>query len=361
MSNEYAYATSNDPVAIMQSYIHATWYGIPVDKDMPPAVGVTMEMIDGQAVITSAVLKGDKGDPGDNAPLLNMQWPPKATAAELPDDLTEADALTSFWVGSPTPSLIYCWTGTYWQPLQAGPPGPPGPRPVITPKVEVIPMSERTPGMTSEVIVTGSEAFPQYLFRLLAPQGPVGPTATISTAADYNAGKAKQPGQVLTVNSDGTKWEPSDFAAKHPRLYSIPEQAFTPFSGLAQRKTILSYTIPAQDYDWTPYVTGHFRAYGIEIDSDPLTIGSEVRLGDATSGTLIARGFGNNSTWTTVVPHWSTPSSPTAAVAPDNGVALVPAGQTAQINVNLYNDGLIGAYIFGRDGAQLAVLTIPQG
>jgi hypothetical protein len=31
------------------------------------------------------------------------------------------------------------------------------------------------------------------------------------------------------------------------------------------------------------------------------------------------------------------------------------------IHVNLYNDGLLGAYIFNKTGAQLTILTIPQG
>jgi len=61
------------------------------------------------------------------------------------------------------------------------------------------------------------------------------------------------------------------------------------------------------------------------------------------------------------VPHFSSSGDPNTAVAPDNGVALVPQGQPAQINVNLYNDGLLGAYVFNRTGAQLTILVVPQG
>ena len=227
--------------------------------------------------------------------------------------------------------------------------------------VEVIPMEERTPDTKDEVIVTGDARFPQWHMRLLAPEGPVGPSTNIENAPDYDKqGRSKEPGQVVTVLPNG-KFGSSDFAAKHPRFYSIPEGMFSSFSGPAQRHTILQYTIEAQDYDWVPYVTGHFRAYGLELDADPLIIGSEVRLGDPLSGTLIARGFGNNSSWTTVVPHFSSTGNTTAAVAPDNGHAMVPAGQPAQINVNLYNDGLLGVYLFNPAGAQLDVLVIPQG
>jgi hypothetical protein len=144
-------------------------------------------------------------------------------------------------------------------------------------------------------------------------------------------------------------------------MYSVPEQAFTPFTGLAQRQTILSYTVEAQDYAWVPHVEGHLKAFGIELDADPLTIGCEVRLGNPTSGTLIGRGFGNIASWTTITPHFSSPTDPTAAVSPDNGVAQVAAGQTAQISVNLYNDGLLGAYLFNSAGAQLIITVMPQG
>lgn len=356
-----SYPTSNDPVAIMQSYLAATWIGIPADKDMPPGMAVTLEMIEGQAVITSAVLKGDRGEKGDPGRIVDLQWPPKATAAELPTNLTAADENKGWWVGDPIPDRVYVWTGTTYEVVRPGPPGPPGPRPQITPTVEVIPMEERTPDSVSEVIVTNDGAFPQWHMRLLAPQGPVGPSTNITGAPDYDGqGRPKEPGQVLTVLPNG-KFGASDFAAKHPRFYSIPEGMFSPFSGPAQRHTILQYTIEAQDYDWVPYVSGHFRAYGIEIDADPLIIGSEVRLGDPLSGTLIARGFGNNSTWTTVLPHFSSTGNTTAAVAPDNGHAMVPAGQPAQISVNLYNDGLLGVYLFNPAGAQLDVLVIPQG
>ena len=109
-----------------------------------------------------------------------------------------------------------------------------------------------------------------------------------------------------------------------------------------------------------PFVNGHIKAFGVELDADPLTIGCEVRLGDPTTGQLIGRGFGNISSWTHIKPHFSTSGDPTTAVSPDNGVALVPAGQTATINVNLYNDGLLGAYIFNNAGAQLTILTVPQ-
>jgi hypothetical protein len=77
---------------------------------------------------------------------------------------------------------------------------------------------------------------------------------------------------------------------------------------------------------------------------------------------LVARGFGNSSTWTTIVPHFSMPGAPNDAITPDNNVAVVSAGATGAattLYVNLFNDGIAGVYAFNRTNAQLSVLCIP--
>lgn len=346
---------TGDAVRLWQGLLNASWFGIVSDGDTPPMMSATMEMVDGEAVITTPVLVGAQGVPGENAPIVQLEWPAPADSGSLPSDWDESKTNHGYWIGG----TVYVWSGTQWHAAQPGPAGPPGLTPVITPTCEVIPMGERGPGVTDEVVVTGTTLNPHYHFKLLAPQGPAGPPPAVSELTDYDVNTGAQAGKVLTVLPNG-KWGPSDFAAKHPRMYSIPEQAFQNFTGLTQRHSILSYTIEAQDYDWVPYVTGHIKAFGVELDTDPLTIGCEVRLGDAVSGQLIGRGFGNSSLWATITPHFSTSNDTQTAVSPDNGVATVQAGQTAQINVNLYNDGLLGAYIFNRSGAQLSVLTVPQ-
>lgn len=351
---------TGDAVALFQTLLSATWYGIISDKDTPGGFAATLEMVDGEAVITTDVLVGPKGDPGEPAPIVDLQWPALDSVADLipiKDTLDETDKGKAWWIGT----LVYVWDGTDFQAVQPGPAGPKGATPNITITAETIPMEERGPGVTDEVVRTGTSLNPHFHFRLLAPEGPVGPSTNISHAPDYDDSVAPDDGQVLTWNDTLGKWQPSDFAAKHPRFYSVPEAAFSNFTGLAQRHPILTYVVPPQDFAWTPYVTGHIKAFGVELDSDPLTIGVEVRLGDPLTGQLIGRGFGNIASWTTIAPHFSTSGDPNTAVAPDNGVALVPPGEPAQINVNLYNDGLLGAYIFNRNGAQLSILVIPQG
>ncbi|QXO13950.1 minor tail protein [Mycobacterium phage Illumine] len=357
---ELAPRLTGDAVALFQTLLSATWYGIVGDGNTPGGMSATLEMIDGEAVITTDVLIGPKGDKGDPAPLVDLQWPALESPTELvelQDELGEDDKGKGWWIGT----VVYVWTGATFQMVRPGPAGPPGATPQISFEFETIPMSERGPGVKDEVIRSGTSLNPHIKVRALSPQGPVGPSTNITGAPDYDNSEPPTNGQTLVWNSVKAKWEPSDFTAKHPRLYSVPEAAFTPFTGPAQRQSILQYQVEPQDFAWTPYVTGHIKAFGLELDADPLTIGVEVRLGDPMAGELIGRGFGNSSMWSTISPHWSTNSDTATAVAPDNGVATVAAGQAAQINVNLYNDGLFGVYVFNGKGAQLAILVVPQG
>lgn len=351
-----------DPVYLGSFLTNTHWYGVVGDGDTPAMQVATMEAVHQDAVIALDALKGDTGEKGDPADIVNLQY---ASTIDDPADLPTAsqangftrplvlgDAGIAWWIGN----LVYMWTGTNYIAKAMGSPGQVGETPHIHVTAERI-----NPGLTSTVEQSGTSLNPVLHFKISAPAGPEGPASAIVLASDYDNTLPPQSGQVVTWNADTDLWEPSDFAAKHPRMYSVPEQAFTNFTGLTQRQTILTYNLEAQDYDYVPRVDGHIKAFGIELDADPLTIGCEVRLGDPITGQLIGRGFGNIASWTTIVPHFSTTGDPTAAVSPDNGVAQVNAGQTAVISVNLFNDGLLGAYIYNKAGSQLTILTIPQG
>ncbi len=351
-----------DPVYLGSFLSNTHWYGIVGDGETPAMQVATMEAVGQDAVIALDALKGDKGDQGDPADIVQMQWSSTITnPADLPTlsaangftrVLTSGDVGFAWWIGS----LVYVWKGANYVAKQMGSPGQTGATPDISVSVDLI-----DPSGTSTVNQSGTVNNPILDFQLAVPAGPEGPASAIVLASDYDDSSLPNNGQVLTWVESTSLWTPSDFAARHPRLYSVPESAFTNFTGLAQRQTILSYTLEAQDYDYVPYVGGHIKAFGVELDIDPLTIGVEVRLGDPITGQLIGRGFGNISSWSHIFPHFSTSGDPTTAVAPDNGVAQVNAGNTATINVNLYNDGLLGAYIYNKTGSQLTILTIPQG
>jgi hypothetical protein len=274
--------------------------------------------------------------------------------SDLPTDLNNStDVGLAWWIDN----LVYVWTGDHYEAKAMGSPGRPGDTPQITVTTELIPPDEQ-----SVVEQSGTSLNPMLNFKIAAPQGPEGPASAIQLASDYDNTLPPTAGQVVTWNDDKKLFEPSDFAAKQPALYSVPEAAFTDYTGMTQRQTILSFTVPPQDYNWVPYVHGHIKAFGIELgDSDPMTIGCEVRSGDPTAGVLVARSHGTTANWTTITPHFSTPDDPTNAVAPDNGVAMVRAGVAQTFHLNLVNDGLIGAYSYNKTGSQLTIVTFPQG
>jgi hypothetical protein len=285
-----------------------------------------------------------------------MQWDSIDDVDDLPDNLTDDpdDVGKAWWIGN----QVYVWDGDEYHVKAMGTQGPPGPVPNIHPTVELLDPDDDD--LESSILVTGTAADPGWLLKLKAPKGPQGDNATIRDATDYDDTDDPEIGEAIVWNGDNFQAQP--IGNIMPKFFSVPQANFTNFTGITTRQQIASAIIPPQEWDWVPYVMGHIRAVGVEADADPLILGCEVRLGDPTSGTLVARGFGNSSTWTTIVPHFSQPGAPNDAITPDNGVAVVAAGATGAattLYVNLFNDGLAGVYSFNRTNAQLSVLCIP--
>jgi len=345
-----------DPVFLGSFLANTHWYGVVGSGDTPAMQVATMEAVGQDAVVCLDALKGERGEKGDPADIVRMQWDVLITQpSELPTDLNSTtDVGLAWWIGN----LVYVWVGDHYVSKAMGSPGQTGETPHVTVTSELIP-----PGETSTVEQSGTTLNPHLHFKIAAPRGPTGPASAIQLAEDYDNTLPPVGGQVVTWNADKSKFESSDFAAKHPRLYSVPEAAFTDYSGMNQRHTILSYTMEAQDFDWVPYIHGHIKAYGITLGGSEgaTTIGCEVRIGDAVGGVLVARSHGTTAHWTTVTPHFSSPDDATAAVAPNNGVAEIKAGQTPTFHVTLVNDGLLGSYQYNKTGSQLTLLVVPQG
>jgi hypothetical protein len=154
-----------------------------------------------------------------------------------------------------------------------------------------------------------------------------------------------------------------DLADVIPKPLTIPEAAFTSYSGLSQRATIGTYQCPPRPFDWKPWIVGHIQVHGLELSPDFLTIGAEIRLGDPVTGALVGRGFGTSVGQVTFIPHTSTPGSPTVAMSPENDYAKVPRNHVdpalGTLYINLYNDGVVGVYQFNPANAQLGLLQIP--
>lgn len=333
------------------------FWGVVSDLDVPGGVTGTFELADQDGAVTLDALVGPQGPAGENAPIVKMQYQSSIDdPADLPDNLTDdpIDIGKAWWVGN----IVYLWDGEHYVQKQMGTQGPPGPLPNITPTVQLL--DPDNPSLSSEIVVSGTAANPTWLLKLKAPRGPQGDNATIRDATDYDDSVAPAAGQVIAWN--GTDYAPADANTLVPRFFTVPESAFTNFTGLATRQTIGTFPIPPMPFDFVPIVQGHIKAVGAELDADPFIIGCEVRIGNNTSGELVGRGFGNISTWTTIVPHASTPTNPNNAISPDNGVGVIPAyttGTDATLYINLFNDGVAGVYQFSKNNAQLSILCLP--
>ena len=356
-------ADVGDLVPIAQMLVNMTYFGHVIDLDTPAGTYASMEQVGDEAVVTMDVIRGPKGDRGENAPIIKVLWDPDVVEiGDLPSDWGTGNNHVNhgYWIGD----LVYIWTGNQWIPKQPGPAGPTGLTPAFSVSAELISLADQVLGVESSAEITGPATNRHIHFKIAAPQGPVGPAGRIRESDDYAEPNGINEGDVPSWNNTTGKYEPRGLEVVLPRFYSVPEGAFTNFSGVAQRQNICAFAMPPMPFPWVPFIVGHIKAVGLEIDSSPLTIGSEVRIGDYATGQLVARGFGNATGWSTFTPHFSTPSTASIGASPDSEIGVVPANHTGNegtIYVNLYNDGLFGIYNFNKAGAQLGVLCIPVG
>lgn len=330
-------------------------WGIVSDIDTPAGMTGTFEILGNDGAVTLDALVGPQGPAGTNAPIVKMQYTSSiSNANNLPANLTnsEIDIGKAWWIGN----TVYLWTGTGYVQKAMGTAGPPGVTPVIQPSVQLL--DPDNPALTSSITVSGTAANPSWLLKLKAPRGPQGTPANMMDSPDVDKTVPPTLGQALVYN--GTKWKPTSATVYLPKVYSVPESAFTNFTGITTSQQIAAFQVPPQPWAWTPLVFGHIRAAGVELDADPLILGCEVRLG--TNKVLVARGFGNISTYSHIVPHYSTPQTSSDSISPDNTLAKVPkqhTGAAGTLYVNLFNDGLTGAYSFNNKNAQLVVIVMP--
>jgi len=342
-------------------------YGVISDLDTPDMTTASWEIAGGNGLISVRALIGPAGPAGEPLFILKLQQQVFDDPADLPTNLTTEDSdLGRYWIvrefddaGNAVSSKAYVWYGDHYEWFPMGTQGPPGPVPIITPTVELLDPDDT--GVDNEVQVTGDDYHPSWHMKLKAPRGPTGPSTSIASAPDYDNSVPAATGDALVFN--GTDWAPTPMGSIVPKFFTMPEAAFVDVPlAIGTSVALGAFTCPPLDWDAVPYVTGHMRISGVEADTDPLIIGAEVRLGNATTGPVVARGFGNVSTYVNLTPHASTSSTPNDAITPDNGRAVIPAGSTgaaATLYVNAFNDGVSGLYNFEKRGAQLGILLIP--
>lgn len=342
-------------------------YGVISDLDTPDMTSASWEISGGNGLISVRAIVGPRGPAGEPAFVLKLQQQVFDDPEDLPKNLTTDDVdLGKYWVvreydddGNAVSSKAYVWYGTRYEWFPMGTAGPPGPVPIITPSVELLDPDDDD--LKTEVLVTGDDYHPSWRLKLKAPAGPQGPSASIASAPDVDMGDGAEVGDALVWN--GIDWTPTPLGTIVPRFYTMPEAAFIDVPLAIGTSVALGvFTVPPQDTDVVPYITGHMRLTGIEADVDPMIIGVEVRLGHATTGAVVARAFGNISTYCTLVPHASTSATPNDAITPTNGRAVIPSGAlgaAASLYISAFNDGVAGVYNFEKRGSQLGILLIP--
>lgn len=351
----------SQPVYLGSTLNRTHWWGVVSDIATPALMTATMEMVGPDAAITMDVIKGDKGDKGDPADIVKMQYQDAFTdVSQIPvNTLTNqlADIGKAWWIGN----LVYQWNGSQLVAKAMGTAGPPGPVPNITPSVQLLDPNGTT---ASSITVTGDPANPSWLLKLKCPAGPPGASGTISGASDLDMTHGVALGEAIVWN--GVKWQPEQVGAITPLVYTIPEGAFNSFSGIASLQNIAHIALPPQPWPWIPLVFGHIKALGLQLTTDPLTLGAAAFLGadGNAGGKLIARGFGNITTFANLSPHFSQPGQTMVAAVPGNSVGVVPANHTGtqgDIYIDLWNEGALGSYSFNNQDAQALIIVMPAG
>lgn len=280
--------------------------------------------------------------------------------------------------------IAYVWYGNGWRAFMMGTFGPPGPIPAVIPTCVTI-----SPEEQSYVLPTGPTFQPSWIFNLAVPQGAWGPTTPVAFFPDVEE-VAINNLDVLTatgfLESGELLWQPLSVDLGLLAPYSMPELSFKPFSGQSQQAFIGEVVLPPQPWNWSPVVWGHIGSIGgqgpqgllqliISIIDDiiealfgglsaaPSTVGCEVLLGDPTTGTMVARGFGNLTGVVNIYPHYSSPSNTAGSLTPTNDAVVVQANHTdptqGTLYVNLWNDGLGATYHFDPHDSQLFVSVLP--
>ncbi|AXH70423.1 minor tail protein [Gordonia phage Daredevil] len=304
-------------------------------------------------------LKGDKGD--DGAPATAWQIKGERTTAQLAALTLGASEKGWAYKNSQTNALHY-WDGTGWIVLTDafgtdGPVGPAG-------SLSGVNIQMKAAGTEPEAYLTGPVGNQSLILMLPekpGPKGDAGPAAAIASASDFDTTTSPAAGDFLTRLPNG-KWGPG--SSPRTRYYSIPEGNFTDTGDLwsGQRATLVSLSLDQLTYSTFLEVTGHMRV-GTGIPASSISI--EVRIGDAATGELIARGYTSSRTGEDVVaihPHFSTNAQPSRNAAPGGTVGIVPASHTGTagtLYVTAVRTSGLGSVRAFSDDAQLLIKRLP--
>lgn len=242
--------------------------------DTPDLYGAELEVMDDRGAMDLSAIAGRDGPNGQVQFSLRRQDDITVDSfADLPDDLSDRpEDVGKYYVistydsqGTITEQWAYIWYGSLsgWRKTYMGSEGPPGPLPRIRPTATLI-----DPATDSYVDTGGTTLAPSWEFNLAVKTGNPGPVSALADLPDYDGTPAPEDGMVLMCSGDETAdgypiWRPANVLALAPRVYSVPESAFTSFTGSfsnilsGEHRNIATFAIPPQPFDWTPVVWGH--------------------------------------------------------------------------------------------------------
>jgi hypothetical protein len=264
--------------------VQGHYYGVITDGATPDQFSSTWEVVGDQGTLITAAIKGDKGDPGENAFALRLQKSIVDDPANLPGALLDNDAdLGKYWLiddldvdGNVIGSSAYIWFGTAYRRMMMGSPGAPGPVPQITWHIHTIDPDDTT--QDTRIIPTGNPYFPILDLWLKTVRGPQGEAGFLADCPDVDLSIPMSIGQVLGFKGRYTTGglqilEPLSVGDIVPRPFTMPEASFTSYSGLSQRATVGTYQMPACPFDWKPIVFGSLEASALTLSTNPLMVG----------------------------------------------------------------------------------------
>ena len=459
--------------------------------DTPNLYSADLRVVGDQGDMDLSALVGRRGRDGQVQFQLRLQKdPPVSDPANLPVLQDTPLDIGKFWLiddldanGHVVGQWAWVWWGTAYRKLMCGTVGDPGPVPGIEPHVTLVePQDYPTyPDVSSHISTSGTYLAPSWNFQLAVPAGAAGAIRPVAAMPDVDLSTPPVVNELLCCTdrftADGEPiFAPISLRNHMPQPFSVPESAFTAFSGITQQQWIGSYEVADPGFDWTPIVWGHvggpqttaastlnsiqhilvsaysgtftlnvngtdtspidFNATGAQIEAaieaalggphavvdagvqylshlvefvgslagtavptmtantsglqpaglasvlidavqqggtlgttvvealtgEPLQIGCQALLGDATAGTMVAKGKGNLLGHVNVLPHYSTPDNLGQTITPTNGYAVVKAGASAAertLHFNLWNDGFFGAYDYHPANSQMFVLVSP--
>ncbi|QBI97716.1 minor tail protein [Gordonia phage Dogfish] len=333
-------------------------YGLRTPPGEPPLMMGQLSIAGNDAALAVPVLQGDPGDQGQPAQPFKWQFPSLDSTSELPPlTNTPTDIGKSYVIkdGTGTADVAY-WNGLEWKYFaDAFGPGLPGPTPDITVTGELV--DEEDP---FEVVVSGSDEAPHFHFKMPATPGPPGVTGPWFLFDDT---ETRNAGDVPMWSTDDAKFVPRSLLemGSFPRVlrHTQPESAFTAYSGTAASQQISTMALPALESAYQVDVHGHVRVGRNGLSSAQVAI--VVRLGDPTTGQIIAKGLAVDSGPCIISPHYSSQSSGQTgwASSPDGALGRVPAATATNLYVTALRESGGGSWYANAVDAQLSVTLLP--